>query len=136
MCTNQDISNIPFIMRENHFLVHGKKGFTSYYMHFSSFKICSQTFLGSANFHHISLLRLLPKSYFKKITFQPNFLCSSSFKWCNQRDPKLYECTVKRYIMSEIWTRHGRKLLFTTILVQIHNTAIYCSLLGLCTIQR
>ena len=28
----------------------------------------------------MSLLRLLPKSYFKISTFQPNFLCSSSFK--------------------------------------------------------
>jgi len=25
MCTNQDISNIPFIMNGNHFLVHGHK---------------------------------------------------------------------------------------------------------------
>ena len=32
-----------------------------------------------AIFHHISLLRLLPKSHFKIITFQPNFLCSSYF---------------------------------------------------------
>ena len=37
-------------------------------------------FLVSAILHHISLLRLLPKSYFKISTFQPNFLCSSSFK--------------------------------------------------------
>jgi len=58
-----------------------QKGFTSYYMHFSSFKICSQIlFLVSAILHHISLLRLLPKSYFKISTFQSNFLCSSSFK--------------------------------------------------------
>jgi len=58
-----------------------QKGFTLYYMHFSSFKICSQIFcLVSAILHHISLLRLLPKSYFKISTFQPNFLCSSSFK--------------------------------------------------------
>jgi len=49
-------------------------------MHLLSFKICSQiTFLVSAVLHHISLLRLLPKSYFKISTFQPNFLCSSSF---------------------------------------------------------
>jgi len=33
----------------------------------------------SAILHHISLLRMLPKSYFKISTFQPNFLCSSSF---------------------------------------------------------
>jgi len=57
-----------------------QKGFTSYYMHFPSFNICSQQlFLVSAILHHISLLRLLPKSYFKISTFQPNFLCSSSF---------------------------------------------------------
>jgi len=37
-------------------------------------------FLVSAIFHHISLLRLLPKSYIKISTFQPNFLCSSYFK--------------------------------------------------------
>jgi len=29
--------------------------------------------------HQMSLLRLLPKSYFKISTFQPNFLCSSYF---------------------------------------------------------
>jgi len=59
-----------------------QKGFTSYYMHFSSFKICSHTFLVSAILHHILLLRRLPKSYLKidLSTFQPNFLCSSSFK--------------------------------------------------------
>ena len=39
----------------------------------------SKTFLVSAILHHISLLRLLPKSYFKISTLQPNFLCSSSF---------------------------------------------------------
>ena len=49
-----------------------QKGFTSYYMHFSTFKICSQIFL-SAILHHISLLRLLPKSYFKIRTFHPIF---------------------------------------------------------------
>jgi len=51
-----------------------QKGFTSYYMHFSSFKICSQFFsIVSAILHHISLLRLLPKSYFKISTFNPIF---------------------------------------------------------------
>ena len=81
MCTNQDISSITFIMRGNHLLVHGhKKGVTSYYMHFSSFTICSQHFLVSAILHHNSLLRLLTKSYFKRSTLQPSFLCSSSFK--------------------------------------------------------
>ena len=34
----------------------------------------------SAILHHIYLLRLLPKSYLKISTFQPNVLCSSSFK--------------------------------------------------------
>ena len=57
-----------------------QKGFTSYYVNFSSFKICSQFFLVSAILHHISLLTLLPKSYFKISTFQRNFLCSNSFK--------------------------------------------------------
>ena len=57
-----------------------QKGFTSYYMHFSSFKIVVTIFLVSANLNHISLLRHLPKSYFKISSFQSNFLCSSSFK--------------------------------------------------------
>ena len=57
-----------------------QKVFTSYYIQFSYFKIRSQIFLCvSAILHHISLLRLLPKSHFKISTFQPNFLCSSSF---------------------------------------------------------
>jgi len=50
-----------------------QKGFTSYYSHFLSFKICSQLCLVSAILHHISLLRLLPKSYFKMSTFQPSY---------------------------------------------------------------
>ena len=57
-----------------------QKWFTSYYMHFSSFKICSQILFSVSHFRHISLPRLLPKSYFKISTFRPNFLCSSSFK--------------------------------------------------------
>jgi len=36
--------------------------------------------LVSAILHHISLLRHLPKSYFKISTFQPNVLCSISLK--------------------------------------------------------
>ena len=40
----------------------------------------SKLFLVSAILHHISVLRLLPKSYFKISTFQPNCLCSSSIK--------------------------------------------------------
>ena len=57
-----------------------QKVFTSYYMHFSSFKICSLIFLASAILHYIPLLRLLPKSYFKISTFQHSFLCPSFFK--------------------------------------------------------
>jgi len=56
-----------------------QKGFPPYYMHFSSFKICSQFVSVSVILHHIPLLRLLPKSYFMISTFQPNYLCSSSF---------------------------------------------------------
>ena len=40
----------------------------------------SRNHLVSSILNHISLLRLLPKSNFKTSTFQPNFLCSSSFK--------------------------------------------------------
>ena len=57
-----------------------QKGFTSLDMHFSSFQICSQIFFVSAILHHISLLRLLPKSYFKISTFQPNFCALASLK--------------------------------------------------------
>ena len=75
--------NKPFIMRGNHFLIQGHKKdlpqitciFLSYLIH-----VCSKKNLVSAILHHFSLLRLLPKSYFKISTFQPNFLCSSSFK--------------------------------------------------------
>ena len=80
MCINQDISNIPFIMRGNHFLVHGhKKDLPRITCIFHLLKYVVKFFLVSAILHHISLLRLLPKSYFKISTFQPNFLCSSSF---------------------------------------------------------
>jgi len=81
MCTNQDISNIPFILRGNHVLVHGhKKDLPHITCIFYLFKYVVNNFLVSAIFHHISLVRLLPQSYFKISTFQPNFLCSSSFK--------------------------------------------------------
>jgi len=81
MCTNQDISNIPFIMMGNHFLVHGhKKDLPHITCIFHLLKYVVKMFLVSAILHHISVLRLLPKSYFKISTFQPNFLCSSSFK--------------------------------------------------------
>jgi len=85
MCTNQDISNIPFIMRENHFLVHEhKKDFPHITCNFHLLKYVVKMLLVSAILHHIFLLRLLPKSYFKISTFQPNFLCSSSFKKIKQ----------------------------------------------------
>ena len=80
MCTHQDISNIPFIMRRIHFLVHGhKKDLPHFTCIFHLLKYVVKFVLVLAILHHISLLRLLPKSYFKISTFQPNFLCSSSF---------------------------------------------------------
>ena len=86
MCTNQDISNIPFIMRGNHFLVHGhKKDLPHITCIFHLLKYVAEIVLVSAIRHHISLLRRLPKSYFKRSTFQPNFLCSSFFKKQNTR---------------------------------------------------
>ena len=87
MCTNQDISNIPFIMRGNNFLVHRhKKDLPHITCIFHLFKYEAKSFfLVSAIFHHISLLRLLPKSYFKVSTFHPNFLGSSSFKGSSQQ---------------------------------------------------
>jgi len=42
-------------------------------------------FLVSVILHHISLLRLLPKSYFKISTFQPNFCAfnlQSAARYC------------------------------------------------------
>ena len=81
MCTTQDISNIPFIIRGNHFRVHGhKKDLPHMTCIFHVFKYVVEIVLVSAILHHISLLRLLPKLYFKISTFQPNVLCSSSFK--------------------------------------------------------
>jgi len=61
-------------MRGNHFLVHGhKKHLPHIKCIFHFFKYVVKTFLVSAILHYISLLRLLPKSYFKISTFQPNF---------------------------------------------------------------
>jgi len=81
MSTNQDISYISFIMRGNHFLVHGhKKDLPPNTCIFHLSKICSNFFLVSAMLLHISLLSLSPKPYFKISTFQPNYLCSSSLK--------------------------------------------------------
>ena len=68
-------------MRGNHFLVYGhKKDLPHITCIFHILKYVVKTLLVSAILHYISLLRLLPKSYFKISTFQPNFLCSSSFK--------------------------------------------------------
>ena len=81
MCTNQDISNIPFNMKGNHFLVHGHKKDLPHItciFHLSIHVV--KFFCSVSHFNHISLLRLLPTSYFKMSTFQSNFLCSSSFK--------------------------------------------------------
>jgi len=56
------------------------------YLKLHAFFIClhieSTKVLVSAILHHSSLLRLLHKSYFKIISFQPNFLCSCSFNYC------------------------------------------------------
>ena len=74
MCTNQNISNIPFIMRGNLFLVHGhKKDLTHIKGNFHLLKYVVNLMLVSAILHHISLLRLLPKSYLKKVLFNPIF---------------------------------------------------------------
>ena len=84
MCKTQDISNIPFIMSGNPFLVHGHKKHKKDLPHitciFHLFKYVVKKCFSVAIFHHIFLLRLLPKSYFKISPFQPNFLCSNYFK--------------------------------------------------------
>ena len=84
MCTYQDISIIQFIMRGNHFFCpRTPKGFT-YVPHITCmFHLLKYVviFLVSAILHHISLLRRLPKSYFKISTIQLNFLCSSFVKF-------------------------------------------------------
>ena len=68
-------------MRGNHFLVHGhKKDLPHITCIFHLLKYAVNYVLVLAILHHISLLRLLPKSNFKISTFQPIFLCSSSFK--------------------------------------------------------
>ena len=57
-----------------------QKGFTSHYMHFSSFKICSHKIFSVSHFTPRFFAKtLLHKSYFKISTFQAIFLCSSSF---------------------------------------------------------
>jgi len=69
-------------MKGNHFLVHGHKKDLPHITRIFHLLKYVVTFFVSAISHHISLLRLLPKSYFKISTFQPNFLCISSFNWC------------------------------------------------------
>jgi len=71
-------------MRGNHFLVHGHKKNLPHITFILRLKKYVVIFLVSAILHHISLLRLLPKSYFKINTFQPNCLCSGSFNTANQ----------------------------------------------------
>ena len=67
-------------MRGNHFLVHGhKKDLPHITCIYHLFKFDVNIVLVSAILHHISLPRLLLKTYFKISTFQPNFLCSSAF---------------------------------------------------------
>ena len=69
-------------MSGDHFLVHGhKKDLPHITCIFHLLKCEVKTFLVSAILHHISLLRLLPKSYLKISTFQPNFPCFKSFNW-------------------------------------------------------
>ena len=68
-------------MRGNHFLVHGHKKDLPYItciFHLLKYvvKIC----LVSAILHHISLLRLLPKSYFFKVLFNPIFCALAPLK--------------------------------------------------------
>ena len=73
----------------NSFFVHGHKKDLPYIKCiFHLFKYVVKLFLVSATLHHISLLRLLPKSNFKISTFQPNFLCSSSFNFNTSLDNK------------------------------------------------
>jgi len=72
------------IMSGNRFLVLGHKKDVDVYLILHTFFLSflnmkSRKILVSAILHHIFLLRPLPKSYFKMSTFQPNFLCSSSF---------------------------------------------------------
>ena len=96
MCTNQDISNLLFIMKGNHFLVNGhKKDLPHITCIFHLWKYVVKHFLVSAILHLISLLTLLPKSYFKISTFQPNFLCSSSFNVTHIYYTIKYRCMSK-----------------------------------------
>jgi len=134
MCTNQDIPNIPFIMMGNHVLVHGhKKDLPHISCIFHLFKYVVKIFLVSAILHHISMLRLLPKSYFKKSTFQPNFLCTSSFKATHESMtfPKI--CIRKKAAIPRIGIRIRicvRKILmrtpYSTFQYPLNVSAYFC----------
>ena len=56
-------------------------------------------FLVSAILHHISLLKLLPKLYFKISTFQPNFLWSSSFNLENNLSTTAEALVCRKYVL-------------------------------------
>ena len=61
-------------MRGNYFLVYGhKKDLPHITCIFHLLKHLVKLFLTACHFYHVSLLRLLPKSYFKVSTFQPIF---------------------------------------------------------------
>ena len=80
MCTDQDISNIPFIRRENHFRVHGHtKDLPHNTCIFHVFKYVVNFSVSHFTSHFFA--KTLNLIIFKVSTFQPNFLCSSSFKW-------------------------------------------------------
>ena len=71
-CLQHYLLNISSI-----YIVHGqKKDLPHFTCIFHLLKYVVKTFLVLAILHHISLLRLLPKSYFKISIFQPSFLCS------------------------------------------------------------
>jgi len=89
-------------MRGNHFLVHGhKKDLPQITCIFHLLKYVVKNVLMSAILHHISLQRILPKSHFRKNTFQPNFLCSSSFKvgFAQRILIVLGECSIEKLTM-------------------------------------
>jgi len=105
-------------MRGYHFLVHGHKKDLPYItciFHLLKYVV---NFLMSAILHHISLLRLLPKSYFKISTFQHNCLCSSSFKIPLSRD--FMSLQLNDAYMFVLWTR--------SLALQIHVLSLSLSL--------
>ena len=72
----------------------------------------------SAILHNNSLLRLLHKSYFKIITFQPNFLCSSSFKSKMEASPvkrcrhSIFKLNCKVQNLWEVKSHKRKRFLF------------------------